>query len=67
MALTPEQEAFLEQWLKRRASGKELGGPQRRKPSAKNLKKQNPKWSADSWFEARYGDPDYYDRIKGLN
>ena len=29
-------------------------------------KYQNPKWSDDTWFEKRYGDPGYYSRVKGL-
>jgi len=27
---------------------------------------QNPKWTNDTWFEKRYGDPNYYSRVKGL-
>lgn len=39
----------------------------RRKPPTGHQRHENPKWSDDSWFEKRYGDPDYYRRIKGLN
>jgi hypothetical protein len=39
----------------------------RRQPPARYQKVQNPKWTDDAWFEKRYGDPDYYSRIKGLN
>lgn len=40
--------------------------PRRKLPTG-HQKHENPKWSDDSWFEKRYGDPDYYYRIKGLN
>ena len=42
----------------------------RKEPVALRRRKppdQNPKWSDDLWFEKKYGDPDYYTRIKGLN
>jgi hypothetical protein len=62
MELTPTQEAFLKGWLKKRNSPdlpkrKALGG---------NQKERSLKWNDDSWFENRYGDPDYYKRVNGL-
>lgn len=39
----------------------------RRKPPSGHQRNENPKWSDDSRFELRYGDPEYYHRIKGLN
>jgi len=36
-------------------------------PSSSNQRDQNPKWKDDEWFEKRYGDPNYYKRIKGLD
>jgi hypothetical protein len=64
MSHTPTQESFLENWLKRRQGPVAL---RRRKPVGAERKGQNPKWSDDAWFEKKYGDPDYYNRIKGLN
>ncbi len=59
--LNPTQHPLLEKWSK---------GPvdlrKRKPPSARQIN-QNPKWSDDTWFEKRYGDPDYYSRVKGLN
>jgi hypothetical protein len=46
---------------------KEPVASRKRKPPAGHEKNQNPKWSDDRWFEKRYGDPDYYSRVKGLN
>ena len=57
----PAEETFLEKWLKKR---KELVAPRRRPLT--DQKNQNPKWTDDTWFEKKYGDPDYYTRIKGL-
>ncbi len=60
----PKLEFFLEDWLKRR---KEPVVPEKRKPLVGPRKGQNPKWNDDTWFEKRFGDPDYYNRIKGLD
>ena len=38
----------------------------KRKPPSPRQINQNPKWNDDRWFEKRYGDPDYYSRVKGL-
>jgi hypothetical protein len=65
MPLTPQQEAFLTRWLKKRkAPTIERRNPT---PPCSQQKDPNPKWSDDAWFEERYGDPDYYNRIKGLD
>jgi len=64
MPLTPIQESFLNNWLKRRKGPVALP---RRQPTLRDQKNQNPKWSDDTWFEKKYGDPDYYKRIKGLD
>ena len=60
MHLTPTQNSFVEDWLKKRKQPTVL-----RKRIA--TKDQNPKWIDDRWFEERYGDPAYYNRIKGLS
>ena len=39
----------------------------RRKPPCGHQRYESPKWSDESWFEKRFGDPEYYHRIKGLN
>jgi len=64
MSLSPEQESFLESWLKKRS---EPIDPKRRKLHSTGQKSPNPKWNDDAWFEKEYGDPDYYKRIKGLD
>ena len=64
MAHTLTQEVLLESWLKKQKQGVDLP---RRKPPTGHHKHKNPKWSDDTWFEKRFGDPDYYHRIKGLN
>ncbi|MFY9727056.1 MAG: hypothetical protein WB579_08830 [Bryobacteraceae bacterium] len=61
MPLTPTQNSLLENW------SKEPVDLRRRKSPAEQRKGQNPKWTDDTWFEKRYGDPDYYSRVKGLN
>jgi hypothetical protein len=61
MPLTPTQKSLLESWAK------EPVDLRKRKPPGGHEKHQNPKWSNDRWFEKRYGDPDYYSRVKGLN
>ncbi len=62
MSHTP-QEAVLEDWLRKRNKNV---FPLIRRSGDRNQKGQNPKWTDDKWFEERYGDPDYYHRIKGL-
>ena len=64
MPLVPTQEVRQEHWLKK---DKEPVDLRKRKPPGGHEKHQNPKWSNDRWFEKRYGDPDYYSRVKGLN
>jgi hypothetical protein len=104
--LTPTQESFLENWLKKRKKSvdlqnrkipgghhidqnlnrepmpllptevsplengleklKEPADPLRDKPPAGHQKGQNLKWSDDARFRERFGDPEYYNRIKGL-
>ena len=64
MPLDPTQESFLQSWWNKRNGRAGLGV---RKPPSKDQKGQNPKWNDDAWFEKRYGDPDYYKRIRGLN
>ena len=59
--LTPTQKSLLEN------SSKEPVDLRKRKPPGARQINQNPKWSDDRWFEKRYGDPDYYSRVKGLN
>jgi hypothetical protein len=59
--LTPTQKSLLENWSKKPVDSR------KRKPPGGQEKNQNPKWSDDRWFEKRYGDPDYYIRVKGLN
>ena len=63
MQLTPTQESFMEGWLKKRREPAVL---RKRKAPVGHQKAQNLKWTDDSWFEKRYGDPDYYKRVKGL-
>jgi hypothetical protein len=54
----------LANWLKKT---KEPTGLLSRKSPYKPHKDANPKWSDDAWFEKRYGDPNYYTRVKGLS
>jgi hypothetical protein len=61
MPLIPTQKSLLEDWLK-----KPVDLPKRKPPCAHPIN-QNPKWSDDKWFEKKYGDPDYYKRVRGLN
>jgi hypothetical protein len=61
MPLTPTQ--FSEASPKRQ----EPIDLRRGRPPARHQKVQNPKWTDDAWFEKRYGDPDYYNRIQGLS
>jgi hypothetical protein len=63
MELTPTQESFVKGWLKRRKAPVDLP---KRKALDGNQKKRSLKWNDDSWFENRYGDPDYYKRVNGL-
>jgi hypothetical protein len=58
----PIPESPLERWLTKR---QQPALPKRR-TEGKAAKVQNPKWNDDKWFEQRYGDPDYYSRVKGL-
>jgi hypothetical protein len=60
----PTPEFFLKQWLKKRSQRADL---QRSKTPSGNRNEANPKWNDDKWFEKKYGDPDYYKRVKGLN
>jgi len=62
--LTPSQKSLLENWLNIRREPADL---RERKSSAGQRKGQNPKWTNDTGFERRYGDPDYYNRVKGLD
>jgi hypothetical protein len=64
MPLTPAQNSFLEGWLKRRKRAVDL---RRLKPQARPKKDQSPKWSDDMSFEKLYGDPHYYDRVRGVD
>ena len=59
--LTPTQESLLEHWLKKPVA------PPKSTPPARHRESGNPKWDDDTWFEGRYGDPDYYTRVKGLS
>lgn len=61
MPLTPTQKSLLENWSKGPVASR------KHKPPSGHEKNQNPKWSDDRWFEKRYGDPNYYSRVKGLN
>jgi hypothetical protein len=69
MPLTPRQEAFLKHWLKKRNApvNRRNGKPPVRDSKDPNPRDPNPKWSDDAGFEKRYGDPNYYNRIKGLD
>jgi hypothetical protein len=64
MPLDPTQESFLKSWRKKRNGTVSL---RVRKPPSKDHKGENPKWCDDAGFEKRYGDPDYYKRITGLD
>ena len=64
MQLTPTQESFVKDWLNKR---KEPAVLRKRNALGGTQKDQNPKWIDDTWFEKRYGDPEYYSRIKGLS
>ena len=61
MRLTPTQFSRTDP---RRRISVEL--PRRQAPT-RYQKVQNPKWTDDAWFEKRYGDPEYYTRVKGLS
>jgi hypothetical protein len=63
MPLTPIQQITLERWLRKRLEP--LASRKRQAPS-KPKAGQNPKWNDDAWFEKRYGDPEYYTRVKGF-
>ena len=58
--LTPTQEAVPENLLTK-AADLPIG-----EPLDRHRKSQNLKWNDDSSFEERYGDPDYYTRVRGL-
>jgi hypothetical protein len=60
----PIQESLLEDWLKKRKGPVALRRP---KPPVGHHKVENPKWNDDTWFEKRYGDPEYYSRVRGLS
>jgi hypothetical protein len=64
MPLTPIQESILESWLRKQ---QEPVVPRRLQTPGRHQKDKNPKWSDDAWFEKRFGDPDYYKRIRGLD
>ena len=65
MGLTSKQKAFLTRWLeKQKAPTAKRRNPT---PPCGQQKVPNPKWTDDAWFEERYGDPAYYNRIKGLD
>jgi len=64
MPLKPLDETTLESWLKKRRTPIV---PLKRPSPGKPQKDPNPKWSDDGWFEKQYGDPHYYDRVKGLD
>ena len=64
MPLDPTQESYLENWLKKRSAPV---GMKKLKPQSTDRKGQNPKWNDDAWFEKRYGDPNYYKRIRGVS
>ena|ERR1017187_1254589 len=57
--LAPTQESLLEDWLKKPNDLRK-----RKSPSAHQTDK-NPKWTDDAGFEKRYGDPNYYTRVRG--
>ena len=63
MSQTPLSDSFLEAWLKKHKAPRDPA-PKRPITHGNNT---NPKWNDDAWFEKRYGDPDYYTRIKGLS
>jgi hypothetical protein len=64
MPLKQIDESPLESWL-RKHRGPVV--PRNRQLPSKHQKDQNPKWNDDAWFEKQYGDPHYYDRVKGLD
>ena len=64
MQLTPAQVLSAEDSLKKQ---KEPAVIQRPIGLHRTYKQPSPKWLDDAWFEKRYGDPDYYNRIKGLS
>jgi hypothetical protein len=59
MTPSPSQEVALERWLRKRY---ELAI----QPPRTHRKNQNPKWNDDEWFEKKFGDPAYYNRVNGL-
>jgi len=59
MPLASTQEVVLEDWLKKPIDLK------RKSPGAHQTDK-DAKWTDDAGFEKRYGDPEYYKRVNGL-
>jgi hypothetical protein len=64
MPLTPIQEVIFERWLRKRL---EPVLPRKRQIPSKPKTNQNPKWTDDTWFEKRYGDPDITLGLKGFS